>query len=377
MALNIDPQVRQVFDKIANKIVRENVFFDEGTAVAKKAFEEEKKLNWFMKNLEYDDYVEYCGEMVMEELDRLEFDVRKATAQELWQKLLCHPFTNDAEYNEFCKFINFSQFPEVVELGKLYGQTRLRLIPGTRILDLWTDEEDPDLDKFNDKLEYADHGGAAVEYVKGPLFWGDSDRTSPPQGRLRRFHDAGYIFMYTGKRWVMTGHVMVIDLDSNPRQPWLILAKTWTDAEDEAETFTAPDRVAKDDTSALGVFPGNKNRTTIAKLVPYGPSSVSTAPLLLQFGPECHFGLLEGGKENLVQQGPALAKVMAWLKRPNGQEVCFDHNRNVYLSRDPRTGQYSDFERAPLADKSPNAPRLSAGHSQRSPRRRTQPSGSR
>ncbi|KAL8757630.1 MAG: hypothetical protein Q9184_004155 [Pyrenodesmia sp. 2 TL-2023] len=369
MALSDDPKVRRIFDKITNQIDGQNVFFEERTAAAKRAFEKERSSNWFMKNLEYDDYVLYCGEMAMQELHRRQFDVRTATAHELWQTLLHNPFTNGAEFNDFCRFINSSRFPEIIELGKLNGRLRLRLIPGTRILN--------EGDTCFSHLEYADHGGAAVKYTEELLTVGDSDQVSPQQGRLRRFQEVGYIFKHTGKYWEMTGHVMVIDLDTKPRQPWLILAKTWTDDEDEPETFTAPDYVAKDDSSALGVFPPNSNRTAIAKLTPYGPSVRNPAPLLLQFGPECHLGLLEGGKQNpQLQQGPELAKVMTWLKRANGQEVCFDQIRHVYMIRDSRTGKYTDSQRVPLADRSTNAPRSSAGPSQPSPRRRAQPSGS-
>ncbi|KAI4185822.1 MAG: hypothetical protein LQ346_005818 [Caloplaca aetnensis] len=368
MALNTDPEARRIFDKITNQIDRQDVYFDERETAAKKAFEKERSLNSFAKSYSYEDYALYAGEKVMEELHRREFeDVQQATAPQLWHTLLNNPFTNRAEYSEFCKFINTSKFPDTVELGKLYGRTPLHLLPGTQVLDLWEEEKDRNIDN----LEYADHGGAAVEYEKGPLSLGDSDKAVPDKERLRRFRDIGYVFMQTGKRLVMTGHVMVIDLDSETRQPWLILAKTWTDDEDEPMTFTAPDYVAKGDSSTVGVFPGNKNRTTIAKVMPFGPSSLNNMPLLLQFGPECQFGLYEGGKRDArLQEGPALARVMVWRKGVSGQELCFNRGGGVYLTRDSRTGEYTDPQRKPLADRSTNAPRSPAGPSQRSPRRR-------
>ncbi len=286
MARNVDLQARRIFDRITDQIDRQDVYFDERESAAKKAFEKERSLNSFEKSYSYEDYVLYAGEKAMEEFHRREFeDVQHATAPQLWHMLLNNPFTNRAEYSKFCKFINTSKFPEVIELGKLYGRTPLHLMPGTQVLDLWEEEKDRNIDNH----VYADHGGAAVDYEKGPLYYGDTDKALPDMERLRRFLDIGYIFMQIGKRLVMTGHVMVIDLDSETRQPWLILAKTWTDDEDEPMTFTVPDYVAKGDSSTVGVFPGNKNRTTIAKVMPFGPSSRSHLPLLLQIGPECQF----------------------------------------------------------------------------------------
>lgn len=35
----------------------------------------------------------------------------------------------------------------------------------------------------------------------------------------------------------MTGHVLVVDLDSEPRDPWIILAKAWQTDDDEPDVY--------------------------------------------------------------------------------------------------------------------------------------------
>lgn len=169
----------------------------------------------------------------------------------------------------------------------------------------------------------------------------------------------------------MTGHILVIDLDRN-RHPWLILASDWEDYDEEYPvTSTAPGFVMMNDYSVQGVFPDDGERTVIAKFVPLPSSSQNTAvsssiPFLLQFGEGFEFGL-ERPRNGVVaapvkaqipaptaaaaitavedcgiflQGGPSLPRIMTWFKKPNGEEVCFDENRGLYMTRDPATGQY-------------------------------------
>ncbi|KAL9615633.1 MAG: hypothetical protein Q9204_008719, partial [Flavoplaca sp. TL-2023a] len=116
--------------------------------------------------------------------------------------------------------------------------------------------------------------------------------------KLRRCAALGWITMEESPgNWKRTGHVMVIDMDDREirqRQPWLLLAPEWpTDGDEMPDgTFThhADEVVDRDDKSVAGVFPGDKNRTTICCIRPEDPAmDMSGQPVLQCFGPGFKF----------------------------------------------------------------------------------------
>ncbi|KAL9001801.1 MAG: hypothetical protein Q9188_005229 [Gyalolechia gomerana] len=335
----ISPSVIKVFHDIHDHI-KENYKWqaDKQTpAIAK--FNEEKAKTPLMRNIYYDDYIIYWAKESFQDIMRITSSQPAYTASQLWHRLYHQPLTNVDQSNKLAKFINDSLFPEVIEIGKLNGETRCRLAPRNGLL---KEAEDT----FGD-LSYADVSAQAVSYAEGHPSEGEiSLVVSGDDTVLRRFREVGNIIMMTERGgWQMTGHVMVMDLDRD-RHPWLILANTWETEEDEPRTFIAPDNVIRNDRAALGVLPGNNNRTTIARLAPLRQSSAQPKPFLLQLGTNFEFSLHRAGKEvtraeQHSQRGPSLAKIMTWFQRPNGEQVCYDKQRKVYMTRNPHTGEYS------------------------------------
>ncbi|KAL8929342.1 MAG: hypothetical protein Q9172_000514 [Xanthocarpia lactea] len=335
----ISPSVIKVFHDIHDHIRK---YYDlqadkQTPAIAK--FEELKAKNALLRNINYEDYVIYWAELAYQSVWQKINSRRAYTATQLWHQLYHHPLTTMVQSNELAKFINYSYFPKVIELGKLNGETPCRLAPRHGLL-----KESEDL--FGN-LSYAPVSAYAVSYAEGHPSEEEISLVVPRDDTvLRRFREIGNIIIRTELGdWQMTGHVMVMDLDRD-RHPWLILAKTWETDEDEPRTFTAPDTVERNDDAALGVLPGNNNRTTIARLNTLHQSSAQSKPFLLQFGADFEFGLERSGKEvtraeRHSQQGPSLAKIMTWFQRPNGQQVCFDEQGIEYMTRHPSTGAYS------------------------------------
>ncbi|KAL8914473.1 MAG: hypothetical protein Q9171_000978 [Xanthocarpia ochracea] len=335
----ISPSVIKVFHDIHDHIKKHyNLQADKQTPTIAR-FEEHKAKNALMRNINYKDYVIYWADLSYQNIREIANSRPAYTASQLWHRLYHHALTTTDQSNELAKFINNSLFPEVIELGKLNGETPCRLAPRHGLL------KEPE-DTFGN-LSYADVSAYAVSYAEGhPSEEEISLVVSRDDTVLRRFREIGNIIIMTEwGGWQMTGLVMVMDLDRD-RHPWLILANTWETDEDEPRTFTAPDTVERNDCAALGVLPGNNNRTTIARLDTLRQSSAKSKPFLLQFGANFEFGLQRSGKEvtraeRHSQQGSSLAKIMTWFQRPNGEQVCFDKRGIEYMTRNPSTGAYS------------------------------------
>ncbi|KAL8936804.1 MAG: hypothetical protein Q9211_004012 [Gyalolechia sp. 1 TL-2023] len=335
----ISPSVIKVFHEIHDYVDKLYDLQAETQTSAIAKFEEHKARNALMRNINYRDYVMYWGKLSYLNITEIANSRRAYTASQLWHRLYHHPLITRDQSNQLAKFMNDSLFPEVIELGKLNGETPCRLAPRLGLL------QEPVATFGN--LTLPDVLASAVSYAEGhPSEEEVSLVVSRDDTVLRRFREIGNIIIKSeGGFWYMPGHVMVMDLDRD-RHPWLILAKTWDTDEDEPRTFTAPDTVARNDRAALGVLPGNNNRTTIARLTPLRQPSAQSKPFLLQFGAGFEFGLQRAGKEvpraeRRSQQGPSLAKIMNWFQRPNGEQVCFNERGIAYMTRNPSTGAYS------------------------------------
>lgn len=193
---------------------------------------------------------------------------------------------------------------------------------------------------------------------------------------LRRFVSLGWVMMARdGQNWKKTGHVLVIDADEGRHhRSWFILAYEWeTDEEhypDEGANtgmLRPPKRVKRDDSKALGVLPGNSNRTTIAYLIHYAEAD-ETVPFVKYFGPDFAFDFKRFGKErkrkDASQWGPDLVEIMDWYWDPKEKkDICFNKAGQVYMTYDSKTGEYGGPYAIPpdevgnIVDEPPRGPR--------------------
>ena len=164
--------------------------------------------------------------------------------------------------------------------------------------------------------------------------------------------------------WSKTGHVLVMDTDEGKHNhPWIILAKRWPMDNDEAMGYEdpepyheAPVTVYRGQFWEKGVFPGNQNRTPIAKLVLYNPKhDPNNHPKdegeklsLLQFNPKLQIDLeRKSGPRLYVRNrncGPDLAYCTEWYSLEgsrDGEIVCYNHIGLEYMRFNPRTKMYS------------------------------------
>lgn len=156
-----------------------------------------------------------------------------------------------------------------------------------------------------------------------------------------------------GHIWKKTGHALVIDADQGRKNhPWIILAHEWETAEEifaveNADTgkLRPAKRVKRDDSKALGVLPGHKNRTPIARLGQYGKDD-EKGPFVNHLGPDFAFDLVRAGKEGKNKQAPQwgtdLVEIMPWFWDPEKEEeVCYNTKCQEFMRYDPKTGEYS------------------------------------
>lgn len=176
--------------------------------------------------------------------------------------------------------------------------------------------------------------------------------------KLRRFATLGWVQENTGGIWRKTGQVLVMDMGDKTfrdRQPWLILASQWpTDGEETSEGtfyYLAGDKVARDDPSVPGVFPGGSNRTPICMITPKNKSASSSKPVLKRFGENFEFETERRGGHRRYRPsafGPALAKIRDWYWDPiREQEVCYADNGLEYMryTRETKEYPFPDFWR--------------------------------
>lgn len=182
---------------------------------------------------------------------------------------------------------------QTLTLGKIYGQTTLKLI-------LWegalpSNEDDFEDSGFVPPFDYAKTDGGAISYPGGhPSENKASSKTkasttptiTPDQDdKLRRFTSLGYVITESGGK---TGHVLVIDMDdknSRQRHPWFVLAHEWRTDGDSAGEHGDIYHYAD---SEPGTLPGDKVRTPICRIEPLN-NNHDRRPVITQFGDNFSF----------------------------------------------------------------------------------------
>ncbi|KAL8857376.1 MAG: hypothetical protein Q9178_006142, partial [Gyalolechia marmorata] len=203
----ISPSVIRVFHDIHDHIrVDYDLQADQETPTIAK-FEEHKAKNALMRNINYKDYVIYWAKLSYQSIRERANSRWAYTASQLWHRLYHHPLTTTVQSNELAKFINNSFFPEVIELGKLNGETPCRLAPRHGLLN--------ESENLFGNLSYAPVSAYAVSYAEGHPSEEEISLVVPRDDSvLRRFREIGNIIIMTELGdWQMTGHVMVMDLD--------------------------------------------------------------------------------------------------------------------------------------------------------------------
>ncbi|KAL8949649.1 MAG: hypothetical protein Q9222_004250 [Ikaeria aurantiellina] len=241
-------------------------------------------------------------------------------------------------------------------LGKLYGDTTLKLIPaaGTLLPALIPD--------FEPAYVYALSGCVAISYPDGcpsdqvftlTTCGNQQDATVRPSedDKLRRFVALGWVVRESQGVLRKTGHLLVVDMDDRSvrrRSPWIILASEWpTDGEETPAgsfTWSAEKTVIRDDQYTEGVFPGDLNQTSIAAVKPMENSQVvpGNDNMLQLFGEDFHLSLKQYGYTTNPEDGPALARIMEWYEdQDNGEEVCYDEEGEEYMRYNLNTRSYT------------------------------------
>ena len=265
------------------------------------------------------------------------------TAAEFWDAALrFDPLSRPEVETDLEKIFSDNRI-DSIPLGKLKGLTKLELIPA--IGALTTNQNSP-----GTALRYAATDAGALYYPDGHPsdLRGSSEYQSSEKTKLRRFASLGWaIHVLPDGSWYKTGHVLVIDMEAGrDRQPWFVLASEWPTDEDKIieDNFItyAPKEVLFNDFSQPGVLPGDRNRTPVARIEPFGEAA-NAVPVLKQFGPDFIFVARRYGSERIYRtanrtKGPALADVMEWYWDPsNNQEVCYDKHGREYMRYDRAT----------------------------------------
>lgn len=315
-----------------------------------KLFEHAQQTYPFMSNVTILDYYRYS--LRQNALQKQMIQGPKPTPEQFWNAAYnFDPLNTPAGTVSDLQRILSRRNLESVPLGK-YGamsDARLELLPEIGALPTTDDVEG------RISLRYAATDSGAISYPDGHPSEFEESRVrikSTEDRKLRRFASLGWVIRVDGNSWARTGHVLVMDMDvGRNRHPWFVLASEWpAEFEDADGGFTtyAEARVDRDDSSQPGVLPNGKNRTPVARIIPYHktPDTLSI-PVLKQFGPNFDF-IAErfGGDRSYdgtkVQFGPDLAHVMEWYWDPvTEEEVCFYKNGKEYMRYDRRNKQYT------------------------------------
>lgn len=251
---------------------------------------------------------------------------------------------------------------EPVVLGTLKTKTaftKLKLIPAIGALPATP------IPNFTETRDFAATDASAIIYTDGhpsaemtPLTFSLDPKKSlevkdSQDDKLRRIAAIGWVIKQNSQgAWWKTGHVLVMDMgekSARDRQPWFVLASEWpTDSDDEAPdgTFTikADDRVLRNDTTAPGILPGERNRTPLGPVKPLAGPNMNR-PVLKQFGKDFVFEILRLGGHRAHRPsayGPALAKIRDWYWDPKKkEEICYTDGGLEYMRYKQETKVYT------------------------------------
>ena len=205
-------------------------------------------------------------------------------------------------------------------------------------------------------IKYADsHPSEASVYLSTAQDQKAKRKTDPTLAAndelLRRFMPLGYVSMKIRGEWVKTGFVLVIDVSYGRKcHPWFVLAAEF-ETDDEGHFFNhgsyvveVPKEVPINDSEAIGVLPGNSNRTTIAKLEHCDDTRRRNEKFVSHFGENFRFKFKRMGQDfNRVRspRGPDRAHIMDWWWDPKEKvEVCFTPTGQPYIRYNPQTREY-------------------------------------
>ena len=284
--------------------------------------------------------------------------ISRTTPQEFWDAAYDFDPNGagiDCKDTKLVKMLSSRQL-KPMPLGNLYWHenTPLWLAPAVNSLPL-SEIEIPNYTK----LPAARNDSAAIYYPDGHP--SSQSRQEGPQSVhansdkiLRRIWPIGYIVLNPGEDyWKYTGHVLVLDMDKDrDRHPWIVLASHWPDINREGpqgdHTFRAPKQAGRDDPDVYGILPGDRWRTSVAKLCHLSHSqSGDSRPFLKQLGSGFNFGLQRRSGENRLvvltpesrEFHPALAHIMGWhWDESLKEEVCYFENGKEYMRYKPSTG---------------------------------------
>ena len=232
-----------------------------------------------------------------------------------------------------------------IPLGKLWGQTTLKLIPAIGALP--TSPLPPGVVKY----DFSATDSGAIMYADGhpsEEAYGEWI-SSAADDKLRRITSLGWVIRVEGNgSWARTGHVLVMDMARDrDRHPWFVLASEWPSEEEQADggfVIRAPEKEFRDDKLVHGVFPGDKNRTPICKIQPWGKSKDGTGPVLKRFGEDFEFAPVRLGghrRGKASMWGPELAHVMDWYwDDDEEEEVCYHPSGVEYMRYKPEIAKY-------------------------------------
>lgn len=235
---------------------------------------------------------------------------------------------------------------DAMPLGKLWGKTTLKILPCLGALPV------TDLSDEITKLGNAPTNCGAIYYPDGHPSEEVSytDLSSSDDDKLRRLASLGWVIIVEPNgTWARTGHVLVMDMGSDrDRHPWFVLASTYPaeyEQYDGGYIYYVEERVIRDAEGRDGVFPGDKNRTPICKIVPWGKSKDAAGSVLNMFGEDFVFAIDRMGGHIKAKEhtpwGPDLAHVTDWYWDPEKEEeVCYARNGVEYMRYNLKTEKY-------------------------------------
>ncbi|KAL8753128.1 MAG: hypothetical protein Q9199_005259 [Rusavskia elegans] len=339
----------------------------ESLAWYKQQIRERRARYAFMADVEFADFVDWRLGRIFRGVENAKA-MPKPTSQDFWQAAYEYdPMgPNPPPNGSALQRIITSGRMEPLSIGRVYGKSLLKLLP---VIGALPAPEIPDLEA---PFDFAATDSAAISYPDGHP--SEEELTSqleelpsgalgqsqkPPtikaaeDDKLRCFAALGWVLQEAREgRWNKTGHVLVIDMDDRDirhRQPWLVLASEWpTDGAETPEggfTIYAEEKVGRDDSTVPGVFPGDKNRTPICRIMPIDEEGETDLPVLKRLGDNFDFVPERLGGHHPTRpsgNGPALAKVMEWYWDPaTEQEVCYKKDGLEYMRYGRKSKAYS------------------------------------